>query len=86
MIKIIFIKPNVGQNTINFFRQIKDGKLEASADATLEHEVACIDVTPLNDDDIASDIVSIGLWTDITVRIFKLPTLEEIAKEPLGGG
>jgi len=43
-------------------------------------------VTPFNDNAIASEIVSIGLWTDITVRIFKLPSLEEIAKESLGGG
>ena len=57
-----------------------------SSDTTLEYEVACIDVTPLNDDDVKSEIVCIGLWTDITVRLFKLPSLEEIAKEPLGGG
>jgi len=43
-------------------------------------------VTPFNDGDVASEIVSIGLWTDISVRLLKLPTLEEIAKEPLGGG
>jgi len=43
-------------------------------------------VTPFNEDDVASEVVSIGLWTDITVRLLKLPTLEEIAKEPLGGG
>ena len=29
--------------------------------------------------------MSVGLWTDITVRLFKLPNLEEIAKESLGG-
>ncbi len=47
--------------------------------------MACIDVTPLNDGDNHSDIVGIGLWTDITVRLLKLPTMEEIAKETLGG-
>ena len=54
----------------------------------MEHEVACIDVTPLGDDDGGerSEIVGIGLWTDITVRLLKLPTFEEIAKESLGGG
>ena len=66
--------------------QIKDGKLHLCSDTTLEHEVACIDVTPFNDGSVASEIVSIGLWTDISVRLLKLPTLEEIAKEPLGGG
>ena len=62
-----------------------DGKLEKVNDRTLEHEVACIDITPLNDQDEKSDIMCVGLWTDITVRLFKLPSLEEIAKEPLGG-
>ena len=65
---------------------MKDEKLILSGDTTLEYEIACIDVTPLNEEDVKSEIVCIGLWTDITVRIFKLPSLEEIAKEPLGGG
>ena len=65
--------------------QIKEGKLAQSGDTTLEFEVACIDITPLNEGDTKSDIVSIGLWTDISVRLLKIPTLEEITKEPLGG-
>jgi len=64
---------------------VNEGKLEKVNDKTLEHEVACIDITPLNDNDDKSDILCVGLWTDITVRLFKLPSLEEIAKEPLGG-
>ena len=30
-------------------------------------------------------LVAVGLWTDITVRLLKLPTFEEITKEALGG-
>ena len=56
-----------------------------SSDTTLEHEIACIDITPLNDNETRTEILSVGLWTDITVRLFKLPSLEEIAKESLGG-
>ena len=33
-----------------------------------------------------SEVLSVGLWTDITLRLFKLPSLEMVAKEPLGGG
>ena len=65
--------------------QVKDGKLQPSSEKTLEHEIACIDITPLNENDVASDILCVGLWTDISVRLYKLPTLDEIAKEPLGG-
>ena len=69
-----------------FYLEVKDGSLAAVADTTLEHEVACIDVTPLEDDGKRSDVLSVGLWTDITLRLFKLPNLEMVAKEPLGGG
>ena len=55
--------------------------------ATMEHEVACVDVTPLGDDLSAkSDLCAIGLWTDISVRLLKLPSLEIIHTQPLGGG
>ena len=69
----------------NSIFKVKEGKLEQSSDKTLEHEIACIDITPLNDKEAKSDILCVGLWTDISVRLFKLPTLEELAKESLGG-
>ena len=53
----------------------------------MEHEVACVDVTPLGDDLSAkSDLCAIGLWTDISVRLLKLPSLDVIHTQPLGGG
>ena len=59
----------------------------AHSQATMEHEVACVDVTPLGDDLTAkSDLCAIGLWTDISVRLLKLPSLEPIHTQPLGGG
>ena len=70
---------------ILFYLEIKDGKIVQNGDTTLEHEVACIDITPLNETDNKSEIVGVGLWTDITVRLLKLPSLEEITKESLGG-
>ena len=57
------------------------------SETTMEHEVACVDVTPLGDDLLArSDLCAIGLWTDISVRLLKLPSLEHIHTQPLGGG
>ena len=53
----------------------------------MEYEVACVDVTPLGDDLLArSDLCAVGLWTDISVRLLKLPSLETIHTQPLGGG
>lgn len=51
----------------------------------LEHEVACLDISPLQDDEKA-EIAAVGLWTDISARILRLPTLEEANREFLGGG
>lgn len=53
---------------------------------TLEHEVACLDITPLQEGAGSADLVAVGLWTDITARILRLPSLEEVNRESLGGG
>lgn len=47
--------------------------------------MACLDISPLGDDTKAN-VVALGLWTDISTRIYSLPKLEELAKEYLGGG
>ncbi len=52
----------------------------------MDHEVACVDVTPLGTASRRSDIVTIGLWTDISVRVLCLPTLNNLHTEPLPGG
>ena len=52
----------------------------------MEHEVACIDITPLKEGSTHSDLCAVGLWTDISARILKLPTLELLHQEMLGGG
>lgn len=52
---------------------------------TLEHEVACLDVSPLHDDSSRAEMVAVGLWTDISARVLRLPALDEIYREALGG-
>lgn len=52
----------------------------------MEHEVACLDVTPLNGSDTMSTLCAIGLWTDISARILSLPDFQLLHKEMLGGG
>uniref|UniRef100_A0A8W4FE65 DNA damage-binding protein 1 n=1 Tax=Sus scrofa TaxID=9823 RepID=A0A8W4FE65_PIG len=51
----------------------------------MEHEVACLDITPLGDSNGLSPLCAIGLWTDISARISKLPSFELLHKEMLGG-
>ena len=74
--------------SILFYLEIQASKLVLAGDTTLEHEVACIDLTPLEDADTTTrtSVASLGLWTDISVRLVKLPSLEEITREYLGGG
>jgi len=52
----------------------------------MEHEVACIDITPLAVGKEHAELCSLGLWTDISVRVLKLPTLDIIHSQFLGGG
>ena len=67
-----------------FYIEIEEGNFHQVSSSSIEYEVACVDVTP----DISkekSDLVAVGLWTDISIRILKLPSLEEISKVKLGG-
>lgn len=44
-----------------------------------------MDITPLGENATRSDLVAVGLWTDISARILRLPDLAEATKEKLGG-
>ena len=52
----------------------------------MEHEVACLDITPLQDGETRADLITVGLWTDISARILRLPSFEGLHTEMLGGG
>lgn len=68
-----------------FYILIEQGKLEVKSTRVLEFEIACLDVSPLDDQYTKSDIIAVGLWTDISVSILKLPTMETIHTVKLGG-
>lgn len=52
----------------------------------MEHEVACLDITPLGEGGGESPLCAVGLWTDISARVLKLPGFTALHKEMLGGG
>lgn len=52
---------------------------------TLDYEVACLDITPLRENNNQAHIVAVGLWTDISALLLDLPDLNQITNEPLGG-
>ncbi|CAE6137644.1 unnamed protein product [Arabidopsis arenosa] len=67
------------------YLEIGDGKLTEVQHALLEYEVSCLDINPIGDNPNYSQLASVGMWTDISVRIFSLPELTLITKEQLGG-
>jgi len=69
-----------------FYIVIEDGSLREQSRRTLAYEVACLDITPLDETQKKSDLVAVGLWTDISAVILSLPDLETIYTEKLSGG
>ena len=41
---------------------------------------------PLDESNSRAELVAVGLWTDISVRVLKLPNCEQLHVEMLGGG
>lgn len=52
----------------------------------MEHEVACVDITPLREGSDRAELCAVGLWTDISARVLRLPTFDSLNVEMLGGG
>ncbi|KAK9153316.1 hypothetical protein Sjap_000796 [Stephania japonica] len=67
------------------YLEIGDGKLNEVKHAQLEYEVSCLDINPIGEDPNCSQLAAVGMWTDMSVRLYSLPGLELIAKEQLGG-
>lgn len=48
----------------------------------MEEEVACLDLGPGEE----NALLGVGLWTDISVKVLKLPDLKHMHTEKLPGG
>lgn len=67
------------------YLEIGDGVLTEVKHAQLEYDVSCLDINPIGENPNYSHLAAVGMWTDISVRIFSLPDLNLITREPLGG-
>ncbi|GLT97110.1 hypothetical protein SLE2022_146930 [Rubroshorea leprosula] len=67
------------------YLEIGDGILTEAKHAQLEYEVSCLDINPIGDNLNYSQLAAVGMWTDISVRVFSLPDLNLVTKEQLGG-
>ena len=61
------------------YLNVTGAAIHAVAVTVLEHEVACVDVTP-GAGATTSTICAVGLWTDISVRVLHLDTLTQLVK------
>nr|XP_023018140.1 DNA damage-binding protein 1 [Leptinotarsa decemlineata] len=68
-----------------YYLEIHPNELILRGNTTLDVEVACLDISSLGDETKRSELVAVGLWTDISTRILRLPDLSEAHKELLGG-
>ncbi|XP_044728814.1 DNA damage-binding protein 1 isoform X2 [Chrysoperla carnea] len=68
-----------------YYIEILENELVKKSQRTLDYEVACLDVTPLRENNVHAHIVAVGLWTDISALLLDLPDLNQITNEPLGG-
>lgn len=68
-----------------YYIEIEAGKLVHKSTVTLDYEVACLDISPLGDNVTNAELVAVGLWTDISACILRLPNLEVVHTEKLGG-
>lgn len=68
-----------------FYLEVLQGELKQVSKAVMEHEVACLDISPLKDGATHSDLCAVGLWTDISARVLRLSNFEVLHVEMLGG-
>ncbi|XP_038978806.1 DNA damage-binding protein 1a [Phoenix dactylifera] len=65
--------------------EIGNDKLVETKHIQLDYEISCLDINPIGKNSHYSSLAAVGMWTDISVRIFSLPSLELLTKENLGG-
>ncbi|CAN1823279.1 DNA damage-binding protein 1 [Linum perenne] len=67
------------------YLEIGVGTLTEINNTQLEYEISCLDINPIGENPNHSQLAVVGMWTDISVRIFSLPDLSIVTREYLGG-
>jgi hypothetical protein len=69
-----------------FYFDITEGSLDQRATTQLAYEVSSISVHPLGQDETASsNVCAVGLWTEMSIHLLRLPDLEPVGLvEPVG--
>lgn len=88
-ISVISINPTqivCASRNIVYYLTIDEAMITEKASRTLEHEVACLDINLLNDkQEQSTTFCSVGFWTEISIRILAIDTLNDLYTEHIGG-
>lgn len=60
------------------YLEIGEGSLTEVKHLEIEFDVSCLDINPIGDNSMRSELAVVGLWRDYSVRIYSLPNLEFI--------
>lgn len=60
------------------YLEIGEGSLTEVKHLAIEFDVSCLDINPIGDNSMQSELAVVGLWRDYSVRIYSLPNLEFI--------
>eukprot|EP00668_Euglena_longa_P029608 GGOE01036966.1.p1 GENE.GGOE01036966.1~~GGOE01036966.1.p1 ORF type:complete len:1224 (-),score=385.99 GGOE01036966.1:114-3533(-) len=71
-----------GTNGALFYLEVKGHALVLEKQIRLPHEIACIDIHPL-DQEARANYCALGLWVDVSLNILSLPNLDLVCKLPL---
>lgn len=65
---------------ILYYFEIQPGKLSLLKETKLESQIACLDITPLRQD---QSLLSVGFWFNMNLIIYSLPEVTELYREEL---
>jgi len=71
-----------GTNGTLLYLTLKGGKLNLENQIKMPHEIACIDIHPLDNQQQAS-YCTLGLWVDVSIHMLSLPSLDCVCKQTL---
>lgn len=73
-----------GEGVLAYIEVTPGGQLQERGTLQMDTEVACVDISPLGEGSVASELAAVGTW-GMKVVLVALPSLAEVRSEALGG-
>lgn len=67
-----------------YYLEIHGDQVQEINHTSMPHEVACVDISPLVGREKAG-FLAVGMWTEISVKVLRVPSLELLHTQLLGG-